>query len=60
MAGIGKEEGIAEKALDSVNELLETKYGRETYGRYGYDVMQIRRNTHERRYKFKYNQHRAI
>ena len=27
MAGIGKEEGLAEKALDSVHERLETKYG---------------------------------
>ncbi len=27
MAGIGKEEGLAEKALDSVKERLDTKYG---------------------------------
>lgn len=27
MAGIGKEEGLAEKALDSVHKYLETKYG---------------------------------
>ena len=45
MAGIGKEEGIAEKALDSVNELLETKYGimilQPAYTRYHLELGEI-------------------
>ena len=45
MAGIGKEEGLAEKALDSVNERLETKYGvmilQPAYTRYHLELGEI-------------------
>ena len=45
MAGIGKEEGLAEKALDSVHERLETKYGvmilQPAYTRYHLELGEI-------------------
>ena len=45
MAGIGKEEGLAEKALDSVQKYLETKYGimilQPTYTRYHLELGEI-------------------
>ena len=45
MAGIGKEEGLAEKALDSVHEHLETKYGvmilQPAYTRYHLELGEI-------------------
>ena len=45
MAGIGKEEGLAEKALDSVQKYLETKYGimilQPAYTRYHLELGEI-------------------
>ena len=45
MAGIGKEEGLAEKALDSVQKHLETKYGimilQPAYTRYHLELGEI-------------------